>query len=97
MNNVILCILSQKKTQKQRPQAESSDPFGDNDDDVARIAREFERKYSNAYSGRGIGPSSLHNGNKGTGYDENDTFIDNSEAVSLIETVPIARIESNFS
>lgn len=60
----------------------SNDPFGDNDADVARIAREFERKYSKAYSGHGIGPSSLQNGNKGTGYDENDAFIDNTEAVS---------------
>lgn len=55
----------------------------DNDEDVARIAKELERKYGNAYSGSDQAIRGFTNEyNKGSGYDENDTFIDNSEAVS---------------
>lgn len=60
----------------------SSDPFEEADDDVSRIAKEFERKYGNAYAGKN---SVHHSGDycdKGAGYDENDDFIDNTEAVS---------------
>lgn len=43
------------------------------DDDVARIARQFEEKY-----GAGSGYDAV--ADKGAGYDENDSFIDNTEA-----------------
>lgn len=57
-----------------------SDPFEDNDDDVARIAKELERKYGNAYvSGRG--KNKRDEIDIGLGYDESDSFIDNTEAV----------------
>ncbi len=56
--------------------------FEDNDDDVIRIAKEFERKYGNAYAGNGPGIRPMINDyDKGSGYDENDGFIDNTEAV----------------
>lgn len=58
----------------------TSDPFEENDDDVSRIAKEMERKYGTAYAGKGKGPADCFD--KGAGYDENDDFIDNTEAVS---------------
>lgn len=60
----------------------SSDPFADNDDDVARIAKELEAKYGNSYA-RGRGRRKKDEVDIGMGYDENDSFIDNTEAVSL--------------
>lgn len=61
-----------------------SDPFEENDDDVERIAKEFEQKYGNAYAGSGPGVRPMNNEyDKGSGYDENDGFIDNTEAVSI--------------
>lgn len=51
----------------------SGHAFSDHeDDDVARIAKQFEEKYEN---GTGYDLS-----DKGAGYDENDSFIDNTEA-----------------
>lgn len=55
-------------------QTNTLDPFGDEDDDeVARIAAQFEEKY---------GRNSAYEDyiDKGEGYDENDSFIDNAEA-----------------
>lgn len=61
----------------------TDDPFEDNNDDVARIAKEFELKYQNAYTGKkGTNRSIANYCDKGAGYDENDDFIDNTEAVS---------------
>lgn len=54
--------------------ANTLDPFGDDDDDdVARIAAQLEEKY-----GRGSAYEDYID--KGEGYDENDSFIDNAEA-----------------
>lgn len=59
-----------------------ADPFEEVDHDVERLAKEFERKYGNAYSGSDS--RSMKNAivDKGAGYDENNGFIDDSEAVS---------------
>lgn len=58
-----------------------SDPFEDNDDDVTRIAKELERKYGTASTGR----KAIDYCDKGAGYDESDEFIDNTEAVSFFD------------
>lgn len=58
-----------------------SDPFEENDDDVNRIAKEFERKYGTTCAGKKRS-SNNNDCDKGAGYDLNDVFIDNSEAVS---------------
>lgn len=55
----------------------------DQDDDVIRIAREMERKYGSAYSGTGARSNRKRDTcDIGMGYDDNDSFIDNTEAVS---------------
>lgn len=60
-----------------------SDPFEENDDDVNRIAKEFERKYGTTCAGKKRS-SNNNDCDKGAGYDLNDGFIDNSEAVSCL-------------
>lgn len=80
----------QKKRKKISQANGFADPFENNeeDDDVARIAKEFERKYGNAYAGSGSiarGTNNIYD--KGSGYDENDEFIDNTEAVSAFHNL----------
>ena len=66
-----------KKSKKSSAEVASKppgDPFGDDDDDdVARLAAKFEEKY-----GRGSAYEDYID--KGEGYDETDSFIDNAEA-----------------
>lgn len=51
---------------------------------MERIAREMDAKYGNAYgSGRGKSKKDDHC-DIGLGYDESDSFIDNTEAVGLL-------------
>lgn len=59
-------------------------PLDETDEkEIASIAADLERRYGKSYSGSGNGARSMHNEyDKGSGYDENDGFIDNSEAVS---------------
>lgn len=76
--------ISQKKQKKIVKKVNGiSDPFEDNDDDVNRIAKEFERKYGTTCAGKKRG-SNNNECDKGAGYDLNDGFIDNSEAVSIV-------------
>lgn len=59
--------------------ASIDDPLGggDGDDDVARIAREMEAKYG---SGSSYGKSNVKDVDRGVGYDNNDSFIDDTDA-----------------
>lgn len=86
-----ICLCSVQKKQKKLAKVNGDRAGGDafdehlhNDDDVARIARELERKYGNAYAGKNCGKNSAGGAcyDKGTGYDESDSFIDNTDAVS---------------
>ncbi|KAL0879200.1 hypothetical protein ABMA27_002986 [Loxostege sticticalis] len=55
------------------------DPFTDDDDDVARVARKFEQKYGGKSTYGRTGRSKHDDfADIGAGYDENDSFIDNT-------------------
>ncbi|XP_055551808.1 yemanuclein [Wyeomyia smithii] len=59
-------------------------PEPDDNSDVARIARELEKKYGSgtpySSSGKFARPTQLEYCDRGAGYDEDDSFIDNTEA-----------------
>lgn len=77
----------------------SDDPFEDNDADVERIAKEFERKYGGASgynSSKRIKPSNVDYCDKGVGYDDNDSFIDNTEAYDEIIPEEIETVNGGF-
>ncbi|XP_050355455.1 yemanuclein isoform X2 [Nymphalis io] len=56
------------------------DPHSDNDDDVERVARKFEQKYGgkSTYGRKGRTKYDEY-ADIGAGYDENDSFIDNTD------------------
>ncbi|XP_055902513.1 yemanuclein [Eupeodes corollae] len=93
-----LIHLEKKKLKKLKNNKQNgfSDPFEDNDDDVARIAKELEKKYGTAYaSGRGRSKKDDFC-DIGLGYDENDSFIDNTEAYDEIIPEEVETVEGGF-
>ncbi|XP_072945743.1 uncharacterized protein [Epargyreus clarus] len=63
------------------------DPFSDNDDDVEMVARKFEQKYGGKSTYGRKGRSKREDfADIGAGYDENDSFIDNTHGYD--EMVP---------
>lgn len=92
-----LLHLEKKKQKKLKQKTNGfTDPFNDNDDDVARIARELEKKYGTAYSS-GRGRSKKDDlCDIGLGYDESDSFIDNTEAYDEIIPEEMETIEGGF-
>ncbi|XP_017017665.1 yemanuclein [Drosophila kikkawai] len=87
-NYTRLLYLEKKKAKKLKQvstcNGPGSDPFADNDDDVARIVKELEAKYGNSYAtGRGKSKKDEYR-DIGMGYDESDSFIDNTEAYDEI-------------
>ncbi|KXJ71538.1 hypothetical protein RP20_CCG020322 [Aedes albopictus] len=72
----------------------------DNDDDVARIARELEKKYGagTAYSssGKSARSSQLDVFDRGAGYDEEDSFIDNTEAYDELIPQEVETVGGGF-
>lgn len=75
-------LLLQNKTKVKKQENGFDAPFAEVDHDALRLAREFERKYGNVYGGcdgRSMKKASI--ADKGSGYDENNGFIDDSEAV----------------
>ncbi|RZF38808.1 hypothetical protein LSTR_LSTR000511 [Laodelphax striatellus] len=79
-NYTALINSLEKKQLKKKNNSEGKvngavDPFGEEDDEeVERLARQFEEKYGGADKNRCYSYSEL-----GAGYDENDSFIDNTE------------------
>ncbi|XP_049825955.1 yemanuclein isoform X2 [Aethina tumida] len=75
-----------KLKEKKEPNAENGlDPFADDDDDVRRIAMQFEEKYGGTGANK-----KKRKGRKddyadiGMGYDESDSFIDNTDGYDEI-------------
>ncbi|XP_030369879.1 yemanuclein [Scaptodrosophila lebanonensis] len=90
-----LVHLEKKKAKKSKVKTNSGDPFADNDDDVARIAKEMENKYGNAYaSGRGRRKDDFCD--IGMGYDESDSFIDNTDAYDEVVPEDVETIAGGF-
>ncbi|KAL7730307.1 hypothetical protein ACLKA6_016558 [Drosophila palustris] len=93
-----LLYLEKKKAKmlKMKTNTVSTDPFADNDDDVARIAKELEAKYGNSYA-RGRGRRKKDDFcDIGMGYDESDSFIDNTEAYDEILPEEVETLEGGF-
>ncbi|KAH8420715.1 hypothetical protein KR222_002886 [Zaprionus bogoriensis] len=93
-----LLYLEKKKAKMLKTKATngSSDPFADNDDDVARIAKELEAKYGNSYA-RGRGRRKKDEvADIGMGYDENDSFIDNTDAYDELLPEEAETLEGGF-
>lgn len=93
-----LIHLEKKKLKKLKSNKQNgfSDPFEENDDDVARIAKELEKKYGTSYaSGRGRSKKDDFC-DIGLGYDENDSFIDNTEAYDEIIPEEVETVEGGF-
>ncbi|XP_016977112.1 yemanuclein [Drosophila rhopaloa] len=96
-----LLYLEKKKAKKLKQVttcngSTGTDPFADNDDDVARIAKELEAKYGNSYAtGRGKSKKNDYR-DIGMGYDESDSFIDNTEAYDEIIPEEAETLEGGF-
>ncbi|XP_022823567.1 yemanuclein-like isoform X2 [Spodoptera litura] len=82
LNYKELVIAEERKKKVDRENGKTTaglDPFSENNDDVVRVARQFEQKYGgkSTYGRKG---RSKHDdfADIGAGYDENDSFIDNT-------------------
>ncbi|XP_039441959.1 yemanuclein isoform X2 [Culex pipiens pallens] len=94
-----------RKRKKEKKAAAASTPAGTNGflsdpdavdhDDVARLAKELEKKYGagTAYSS---GPSRLDYCDRGAGYDEEDSFIDNTEAYDELIPQEVETVGGGF-
>ncbi|XP_013144865.1 PREDICTED: yemanuclein-alpha isoform X3 [Papilio polytes] len=78
LNYKELVITEERKKRVENGKTGGLDPFSDNDDDVERVARKFEQKYGgkSTYGRRGRKRDDF--ADIGAGYDENDSFIDNT-------------------
>ncbi|KAI8044721.1 yemanuclein [Drosophila gunungcola] len=100
-NYTRLVYLEKKKAKKLKQVttcngSAGADPFADNDDDVARIVKELEAKYGNSYAtGRGKSKKDDYR-DIGMGYDESDSFIDNTDAYDEIIPEEAETLEGGF-
>ncbi|KAM3958330.1 yemanuclein [Aphomia sociella] len=85
LNYKELVIAEEKKKRVENGKTAGLDPFSDNDDDVERVAKKFEQKYGGK-STYGRKARSKHDdfADIGAGYDENDSFIDNTHGYDEI-------------
>ncbi|KAH0550195.1 ubinuclein-2 isoform X1 [Cotesia glomerata] len=96
-NYTQLLKSAEKKRSKENKNTNGLDPFDDDDDEKERIiARKFEAKY---------GTSNVMKKNKkkydddvdlGAGYDENDSFIDNTDAYDEIVPLGVTTAHGGF-
>ncbi|XP_023943824.2 ubinuclein-1 isoform X3 [Bicyclus anynana] len=79
LNYKALLITTARKKKVENGKTTGLEPFSDNDDDVERVARKFEQKYGgNSTYGRKGRSKYDEFADIGAGYDENDSFIDNT-------------------
>ncbi|XP_038218812.1 yemanuclein-like isoform X2 [Zerene cesonia] len=79
LNYKELVIAAARKKRVENGKTAGLDPFSDNDDDVERVARKFEQKYGGKSTYGRKGRSKYEDfADIGAGYDENDSFIDNT-------------------
>ncbi|XP_045778466.1 yemanuclein isoform X2 [Maniola jurtina] len=79
LNYKELLITTARKKRVENGKKTGLDPFSDNDDDVERVARKFEQKYGGKSTYGRKGRSKYEEfADIGAGYDENDSFIDNT-------------------
>ncbi|XP_050672862.1 ubinuclein-1 isoform X2 [Leptidea sinapis] len=79
LNYKELVIATAAKKRTENGKTAGLDPFSDNDDDVERVARKFEQKYGGKSTYGRKGRSKYEEfADIGAGYDENDSFIDNT-------------------
>ncbi|CAG9860847.1 unnamed protein product [Phyllotreta striolata] len=111
-----LLATAKKKVKQTKPPNTNGlenglDPFGDNDDDVKRIAQQMEEKYvsyrSSETAGSGMiggaaGAKRKRKGRKddyadiGMGYDESDSFIDNTDGYDEIIPLNVTTLHGGF-
>ncbi|CAH0664176.1 unnamed protein product [Spodoptera exigua] len=76
---LVIAEERKKKVDRENGKTAGLDPFSESNDDVVRVARQFEQKYGgkSTYGRKG---RSKHDdfADIGAGYDENDSFIDNT-------------------
>ncbi|RVE52303.1 hypothetical protein evm_003093 [Chilo suppressalis] len=80
LNYKELVIAEERKKKVENGKTTGLDPFSDNDDDVKQVARKFEQKYGGKSTyGRTGRTKQDEFADIGAGYDENDSFIDNTD------------------
>ncbi|XP_053616722.1 ubinuclein-1 isoform X2 [Plodia interpunctella] len=81
LNYKELVSAEERKKKVENGKTPGLDPFSDNDDDVERVARKFEQKYGGKSTyGKKRGRTKQDDfADIGAGYDENDSFIDNTD------------------
>ncbi|CAG9827914.1 unnamed protein product [Diabrotica balteata] len=88
---------------KSKPAKDSSncvenglDPFGENDDDVRRIAQEMEAKYGSGVTKKKRKGRKDDYADIGMGYDESDPFIDNTDGYDEIIPRNVTTLHGGF-
>ncbi|XP_073954745.1 uncharacterized protein [Choristoneura fumiferana] len=80
LNYKELVIAEDRKKIVENGKTNKADPFSDNDDDVERVAKKFEQKYGGKSTyGRKGRTKNDDFADIGAGYDDNDSFIDNTD------------------
>ncbi|CAG9571582.1 unnamed protein product [Danaus chrysippus] len=85
LNYKELYAAALKKKSGENCKTSGLDPFSDNDDDIKRVTRKFEQKYGGKSTYGKKGRSKYDDlADIGAGYDENDSFIDNTDGYDEI-------------
>ncbi|XP_012270052.1 ubinuclein-2 [Orussus abietinus] len=102
-NYAQLLKAAEKKRRKEQKRGEENttnglDPFDDDEDEekLREVARRFEAKYGTAAGGRSRHCKANDGIDLGAGYDENDSFIDNTDAYDEIVPKEVTTAHGGF-